>query len=186
MIPVTFNVYPKESYPFQDGKIRPYTITEAEFGIQPKILLIGLDPGNRNMGITIIPPSWFGPIISVEIRMEPERDPVNRIFNIYQMVYQFVGKELPQEIRQEGYAVIEGASFGDKFRQVELAEARTASLMALSNLGLHINILPPISIRKKVFGAGKIKGENLWKHLLPSNAASSLVCALCAAILSCQ
>lgn len=162
------------------ARVRPYFLPANQFDLPAHSIIVGIDPGNHKMGITIMPTD-VPLIICGEINMTPERDPAKRPPMIYEVVYRFLTYYREEPEYHFGRGLIEGASFGDKFRQVELAEARTAALMALDDLVKDIQILPPLSIRKQVFGNGKIRGEDMWKYLLPPNAASSLVCALCAA-----
>lgn len=161
------------------ARVRPYFLPANQFELCVHEPIVGIDPGNHHMGITIIPKD--APlIICGEIDFVPERDSAKRPPMIYEVVYRFLTFYREEPEYHFGKGLIEGASFGDKFRQVELAEARTAALMALDDLVKDIQILPPLSIRKQVFGNGKIRGEDKWEYLLPPNAASSLVCALCA------
>lgn len=67
----------------------------------------------------------------------------------------------------------------DRYRQVELEDIRAACVCwgLLHGRDLDIQIVPPPSIRKVVFGSAKIK--NPWeKQGLPNNAAAALGCAL--------
>jgi hypothetical protein len=73
--------------------------------------------------------------------------------------------------------VIEGSSFSNNYRQTELAEVRaSATLWAISH-GMKPSIVPPLSIRKKVFGDAKLRAEVEWNLREYPNAASALACA---------
>lgn len=81
--------------------------------------------------------------------------------------------------------VIEGAAYGAPFRQVELAEIRTGFYLAarLSPFVFaDVQIKPPKTIRKAVFGDGKTQAGDEWP-VLNHNAADSLAMALYATTL---
>lgn len=82
----------------------------------------------------------------------------------------------------DGLMVIEGAAYGALFRQVELSEIRTGFYLAaaLSGAFTDVEIKPPATIRKTVFGNGKTQAMDEWP-LLNHNAADSLAMALYAA-----
>jgi len=71
-------------------------------------------------------------------------------------------------------AIIEGASYGARYRQVELAEVRAAMVLWFHNYGIKPYIVPPATIRKQVFGHGRTK--NPWANL-PDDVSAALGCA---------
>lgn len=81
-----------------------------------------------------------------------------------------------------GKMVIEGAAYGAPFRQVELSEIRTGFYLAATLSGVfdHITITPPKTIRKAVFGDGRVQAGDEYPTL-NHNAADSLAMALYAA-----
>lgn len=69
---------------------------------------------------------------------------------------------------------IEGASYGDKYGQVELAEARASIVWALLPYCEEAKIVPPKKIRATVLGNGDLKSK--WKGL-PHDTLAALNCA---------
>jgi hypothetical protein len=69
-------------------------------------------------------------------------------------------------------AIIEGAAYGSTFGQVGLAEIRFGFYLGLQKMMMAPEIVPPASIRKKVFGSAKIHAGELWP-VLNHNAATS-------------
>lgn len=127
----------------------------------------GLDPGTTKMGLAYIWKS-FGYIYEVEIVRDD--NPVNRIL-------------LAQDILSHCFTlfdyaplmVIEGSSFNG-YRQTELAEIRASAVLWAVKHGIKPMIVPPMSIRKQVFGSATIKAEEVWANY-PPDAASALACA---------
>ena len=131
--------------------------------------IVGIDPGSRHMGISIIEKEMT---TSIEVLVNPSDDPIERM----EMIRRVIVDNVP---RTHGFALVEGSSHGEVYGQTQLAEARASAMMALKVKGYLIQVMPPSSIRKKVFGNGKTRGEDYWKKQIAPNAASSLVCALC-------
>ena len=79
-----------------------------------------------------------------------------------------------------GIMSVEGPGYmSSTYRQAELEDVRCATVLwkATNDYVGEIIVAPPNSIRKVVFGSGKIK--NPWKDLgIPDNAAAALGCAL--------
>lgn len=71
-------------------------------------------------------------------------------------------------------AIIEGASYGKLYRQVELEDVRAAAVMWFHRYGIKNYVIPPTSIRKQVFGHGRMK--NPWSNI-PDDIAAALGCA---------
>lgn len=132
--------------------------------------VVGIDPGSRHMGITIIEKVST---VSMEVLVNQSDDPIERM----EMVRKVIVDNVPRP--NHGFALVEGSSHGEVYGQTQLAEARASAMMALKVRGFVIKVMPPSSIRKKVFGNGKTRGEDFWKKQIAPNAASSLVCALC-------
>lgn len=130
-------------------------------------LYCGIDPGSANMGIAVYSKSN---IILNQIKFKPEKDPVQKILNICSVVKDCVPKDF-------GYAVVEGASYGETFGQVELSEARTAAIMTLCQLNFTVHKISPKQIRKLALGNGNNKGECFE---LPSDATASFLACLVA------
>jgi Holliday junction resolvasome RuvABC endonuclease subunit len=147
-------------------------------------LFIGYDPGSRHAGLTVITTRYNVNIFSVEIGYPAVDDPIQRVnmiekefADIFSMYF------FHPSWRPRSYvAVVEGASHGEKYGQVELAEARMVVAKYMQNFDCKndVRILAPSSIRKKALGSGKMAGKVIWKNIMSPDAADSLVCALCA------
>lgn len=136
--------------------------------------IIGVDPGVTNLGIALIPSAYMDTIVTViEIRMKREKDPIQRAWKIRRAIH----AAMPGEVWRGSKCVVEGPSFGDKFRQVELAEARITAAMLFSEYGSDVCYAPPTSVYKKVHGSAKIQSRRVWDMMEP-DAASALGVAL--------
>jgi len=129
----------------------------------------GIDPGVTNIGITFIHPlNKYATLF--QIRLERADEMIDRLMNIKHALEDCIG--------WFGYnprAVIEGASYGKTYRQVELAEARALIGLWFHQLSVKVSVVPPNTIRKVVFGSAKIK--NPWENI-PDDCAAALGCAL--------
>lgn len=138
--------------------------------IKSNTMFVGVDPGTTNIGISVL---FNGEAKTFQIAVPRNPNPINRMkdaISILEYIINYKNKRI--------FVCIEGASFGDVYRQVELAEIRAAcALWAIEKAEL-VEIIPPSSIRKKVFGNGSIKAKELWKNLLPGDAADALACSL--------
>lgn len=132
---------------------------------------IGIDPGDRNMGIAIVSPERN--IRTYQIRFNDASDAVERIIQTVSVTRAVLG-----EGGQNRIACVERAAFSKPFGQVALAENRSAAIQALLMEGIDDIVVPaPGSIRLIVFGSGTIKAENIWPEL-GNDASSALACAL--------
>ena len=128
----------------------------------------GLDPGTTHIGLAQID-NYF--VYLNEIKILRDDTTGKRIEHIWSI--------LTEHLQDMDVFVIEGASYGDRYRQIELQDIRCgATAWAMNRLGnIEVQIVPPRTIRKTVFGSGKIK--NPWKEMgIPDNAAAALGCAL--------
>lgn len=134
----------------------------------------GVDPG-VNFGVTLLDGRQAF-VFSGSLLKEDEPGCYGR------MAYSFLDALLDKYFRDGASLVVEGASYGDQFGQVLLSEVRTGFyLAAVHHPGVDsVEITPPKTVRKKVFGDGKIKAPDEWP-LLNRNAADSLAIALYAA-----
>jgi len=137
------------------------------FGISG--VVIGIDPG-RNFGISI-----FGE------GMEPEvchgTMPAGKHYEYGILAFR-MGQDLCKRYGDEAkIAIIEGASYGDKFGQVGLAEIRFGFYLGLYAAGADVTIVAPTSVRKTVFGSGKTQAMDIWTSL-NHNASDSLAILL--------
>lgn len=148
-----------------------YSITEARivppFPVTTDHVLFGVDPGTTKMGLAYI---WKSVCHIYEIDIERSPDAVNRI-----ILAQVIMSKCLIMFDYAPIMVIEGSSFSG-FREVELAEIRASCVLWAVGHGIKPHIVPPLTIRKGVFGSGKTKAEVQWANL-PPDAASALACA---------
>lgn len=128
----------------------------------------GIDPGTTKMGLAWI---WKNFGFIYEVKIVRDNNPVNRI-----LITQDILSHCFSIFAYAPLMVIEGSSFGNNYRQVELAEVRASTVLWAIKHGITPMIVPPSSIRKQVFGSAKIKAEDTWKDY-PPDAASALACA---------
>ena len=136
---------------------------------RPDVIKYGIDPGTVNMGVAYVHPVPNVAIMLFQVKIERADTTLGRILAV-----QSVLNKCKLQIKLDAHAVIEGASFGAKFRQVEMAEVRAAAVMWFHNVGVKADVVPPLTIRKNVFGSGKIK--NPWDNI-PDDLAAALGCA---------
>jgi len=86
-----------------------------------------------------------------------------------------VGIGFPTRVIEPRKMIIEGSAFGARFRQVELGEARATMAIWGKDHRFDVQIIAPNSIRKNVFGNGKIKAQEVWSGL-PNDALAALSC----------
>ncbi len=136
---------------------------------------IGIDPGTRNLGLVFLQGSI---LYTARMVLAKYDNPVKRALNT-QSAMEAIWNEMPYLMgRQLKLCVIEGAAFKG-FREVEMAEQRIA--MALYwHPKCPTRIIPPRSIRKEIFGNGKIKASDFWAEDLDKHVADALACALLA------
>lgn len=157
----------------------PFTTFEVErFGLRVNIrvgpnspTLIGIDPGQVNMGIAILSD---GLQVSYQIKLPSTVDTVERIVQTIEITERLlVGYD-----SRNSLAVVEGAAYAAMYGQVALAENRTAAIIGLLKAGVHqVLVVPPGTIRKEVFGTSKQRAEDTWPQV-GKDAASALCCAL--------
>jgi Holliday junction resolvasome RuvABC endonuclease subunit len=132
-------------------------------------MIFGVDPGTTHLGLAQL---WQDRIFLFEVEMNRKDNAPDRLRDIWSALtrcYSFM--EAKNKI------IIEGASYADRYRQVELAEVRaTAIIWGIQNR-MFVEVVAPNTIRKKVFGNGKIKGRDIWTSI-PPDCADALGCAL--------
>jgi Holliday junction resolvasome RuvABC endonuclease subunit len=151
-------------------RIEKINISLPDF-VMPKIMYVGIDPGTVNLGIACIIPS----INVIELfQCEIERLPnaVERILDLQELFPFCIPFYSPNY-----KTIIEGASYGDKYRQVELEQVRTTAVIWSQDRASIVKIIPPQTIRKTVFGKASIKAHDVWKDI-PQDCAAALSCAL--------
>lgn len=135
-------------------------------------IFLGVDPGTTHLGFAVLDTCYSTQHCELfQIELERSSDPVTRMVG--------TGKLLSRCVNwycSPSYACIEGASFGDRFRQVELAEVRTAVAIWAIDKEFITKIIPPLTVRANVFGNGRTKAQDVWTNI-PSDAANALACA---------
>jgi Holliday junction resolvasome RuvABC endonuclease subunit len=166
-------------------KIRDVEITEHLIrceSIFRSANFVGIDPGQVHCGLTVIAGMFDVNCFCYEIILPKISDVFQRMMTIQYTIFHLLDHSINLDAGNI-YAVIEGASYGSRFGQVALAEARIISGMEI--LYFHesskVKIVAPSKIRKMVFGYGKMLAEKQYLEL-PPDAASSYACAVYASL----
>lgn len=136
---------------------------------------LGFDPGEVNMGIARLFPPEDGELW--QIKFPSNSTSVERIYNTESIMDAFLNSFTDPVV----YAVVENAAFGSPYGQAALSENRTMIAHNVIERGIEIAFVPPLSVRKRVFGSGKTKAEDTWPELAykgHNDIASALACAL--------
>ena len=136
------------------------------------VIHIGIDPGTTRIGLAYLLPR-SNEAHAYEAISERNPDPIERISEVARLLSTVI-----HYYTVPTFCVIEGASFGNPYRQVELGEFRAAAVLWCKSKSIIPRMVAPLMIRKTVFGSGKIKAEDTWPEL-PGDAASALACAIC-------
>jgi len=137
---------------------------------RPSVIKYGIDPGTVNLGVAYVHPTPNVAVMLYQIKLERADTVIGRILTTQNALTQC--KLL---IQSGARAVIEGAGYmASKYRQVELAEVRAATVMWFYRFRVQADVIPPNTIRKQVFGHGKTK--NPWENI-PDDVAAALGCA---------
>ena len=147
-----------------DDEIKPFNNYNYNF--------MGCDPGTSKLGLA----AWFfntGYIYVWEIKMERQPNTEERMNTFLSLLDYFTGGQRMK------YVTVEGAGYmSSQYRQVELEDIRASFVCwKHSSPETILNIVPPNSIRKVVFGSAKIKNPWEWEGI-PDNASAALACAL--------
>jgi len=139
---------------------------------------LGVDPGTVNLGLCGMDLD-LGTAILYQIKQERDDTAVERIQKmrrLLQSCFTFFKPSIKM--------MIEGASFGNRYRQVELAEIRAAAVLWGLDHGAEVKVLPPLTIRKQVFGSAKQKPHEVWSELAEfPDAAEAFCCSVLSSIL---
>ena len=131
----------------------------------------GVDPGSAKMGVTV----YAGDTLFLsQINFRPEKDSIAKMLRVCEVVRNCV---LPYT-KNLSTAVVEGASYGSPFGQVNLSEARSAAILTLLQLGFNVSKVAPTKIRLLALGNGKEKGEKFFDF--PPDALASFLCCIAA------
>lgn len=138
---------------------------------------VGIDPG-RNFGIAVLAPEsldlYYGQM------------PSGKYEDYGHMAYRMLYQDWMRVASPEGaiVAVVEGPAFEMTHGQAGLAYIRFGFYLALRNAGYAVSIVPPMTVRKQVFGSGltrpgarKDQKSIVWPDLV-EHAADALACGL--------
>ena len=150
-----------------------------DFPIISEFMMIGIDPGTVNLGIAVLDvPNGTHLVYEANLYQvkfaQRAIDVLGRIKAIQEALDQLCLSKWQKTV------VIEGASYGDKFRQVEMEDVRAACVMWFDKHHATSHVVAPNTIRKNAFGNAKIKADEYWECLeLYPDAAAALSCAIC-------
>jgi len=138
--------------------------------------VLGVDPGSRNAGFVHLTKDRA---TCFQIKFPPKLKEIQKREKEVGGVCKYILDNYSID-----RACIEYAAFGNHYGQVALSEMRTMVAVRLLDAGVLTDIIPPLSIRKEVFGHAKIKFEEEWPSELHKlkDAEAALVCAIYAAI----
>jgi len=181
---VNLKVVKNDSCKLGQATVIPYAIVPPKRFQCRHSHLIGIDPGQVNMGFAV----WFRnqPFLTAwQIKLPSQKLMVDRIlaveFVIEELMVDFPKGDSTLKPGEDYIALIEYAAHAFGFGQVPLSEARTAAVQSLLNFGIpsqSIHTPAPTSVYKAVFGSGKIKSKDAWHGLLGPDAASAVGCLL--------
>jgi hypothetical protein len=157
---------------------------QVDFFVDPQIkfkTVIGIDPGTAKLGVTLI--SFDVKQIHLhEFTFPSERLAIPRAVRIrLALTDVFYMDPMFSFMITPFLVAVEGSSFGSVYRNTELAESRiTEAMWFMDQFRVEPEncvFIPPLTIRKQVFGNGKLRAEEQWPELEP-DAASSLAVAI--------
>jgi Holliday junction resolvasome RuvABC endonuclease subunit len=133
----------------------------------PDLCSIGIDPG-KNFGIAIVAKDGWSIMNGVLD---------DSTYTLREIAFWMAGHIVNDSDPKITIAVVEGASYGDRFGQVKLAEIRCGFALGISEKGIPVSIIAPKTPRKTVFGSGDIVAMDVWPTI-NHNAADALCLAL--------
>ena len=149
-----------------DG-INNVTAYTLELDIPTPYTSSGIDPGTVHIGMAFINKYSQAYVYEIHIkRPDTTRLRIKYMWSLLDCIFP-----------KSKIITIEGASYADRYRQIELQDMRcSATAWGMNDWErTEIQTVPPLTIRKTVFGSAKIK--NPWEDI-PDNAAAALACAL--------
>ena len=165
-----------------DDFLDPKRRTDESAGLlQPKFdWIIGIDPGNAKLGLTFLD-YHSEEAECYEIKFMSERHAIQRVSQIRSVIADIIANQTLCRFSGNILVAVEGSAFSMPYRNTELAEARIVEALWFVD---HYYLPPencvfvqPNSMRKQVFGNGKLRAEEQWPELEP-DAASSLAVAI--------
>jgi len=158
------------------------TSLTIEFGLpitQLGAMLIGVDPGTVNLGIAVLDvPTISGDVYQATLhQIKFAQRAINTMGRIKAVQEVLNDLHLPKFKKS---VIIEGAAYGEQYRQVELETVRTAAAVWFDQHSSVCQVIAPNTIRKNAFGSSKVKAHEYWECLeLYPDAAAALSCAIC-------
>lgn len=149
-----------------ETKMKGVDILEPTPFINSRLRVMGIDPG-KYFGIAIVGGGGTGQVKWG--KMDDSQIPLREV------AYHLIQSQI--EIYHPDVVILEGASYGDRFGQVKLAEVRCGFALGVTERGIPIQILAPKTPRKTVFGHGDIGAWDVWVRL-DHNGADALCLAL--------
>jgi Holliday junction resolvasome RuvABC endonuclease subunit len=144
-----------------------------------EVMLIGIDPGTVNLGIAVLDvPTISGDVYQARLyQIKFAKRAINTLGRL-KAVQEVLDTLYIPKFRKS--VIVEGASYGDKYRQVEMEDVRASALLWFDNHNSICQVIAPNTIRKNAFGSAKVKAHEYWKELeLYPDAAAALSCAVC-------
>jgi Holliday junction resolvasome RuvABC endonuclease subunit len=104
----------------------------------PSEMRVGIDPGTKNLGIAVIKPE-IEFVTLYRCTLKRHKKALLRLLDVQQVLGDMVGHFTPNS-----KAIIEGASYGNFYRQVEMAEQRAGMLLWFYKYGIEAELIPPL------------------------------------------
>lgn len=176
---IEIRILNKKTIEYQDWKVDEYKIY-APRPLTSFYKYAGVDSGSVNLGISLLYSDSDGEDKAIlwQIKLVRDDNPINRILLARQIIQFTLNFHAKIKL-----ATIENAAYAKGFRQVELAEQRASIALSLINISCKVQMIAPMTIRKEVFGSGKIKAHEAWqlegipKNKQPNDALAALSCA---------
>lgn len=132
---------------------------------------VGVDPG-KNFGLGFL---WDGMLTTFWATLPTQEHDYEYFGFIQKFMLDWFPKDNPANV-----AMVEGPSYASLYRQPFLEDCRLGFLMSLQMLGKEVSYVAPQSVRKTVFGNGRIKAANVWYDLTgkAANGADAAAVAL--------
>jgi len=131
---------------------------------RPDVFSIGIDPG-KNFGVSLLRHDF-------SMIMNGVLD--DSVYTLREMAFWMAQSLVQSTSPSLTVSIVEGASYGDRFGQVKLAEIRCGFELGFSELGLPVVIVAPKTPRKTVFGNGDIVAMDVWSQI--NHNASDALC----------
>jgi len=141
-------------------------------------------PGNKNYVVGIDPGVNFGICIVVGEDVHIYHGKLNTRPKDERPMYSVDSEEFTKWLLSDYQflfhdILVEGAAFGKKFGQVQLAEVRTGFLHGAKDHAEKISLIPPSTARKEGLGHGNQHASDLWP-LINHNACDAIAIAMAA------